>query len=143
MSTPQNARSREVPPLTSNSMGAADGPLFAVEARPFGNPENEECPLGAHRVAQLNLAKTSPYIANQQNERQNVSRPVENIFSRQRAKNESCARGMAELSEQALDALPQRVRILAVGLAQMSFELDANQEFDVRPGEQPFSLTAA
>ena len=53
------------------------------------------------------------------------------------------SRGFAKLLEQALNLLPQGVRVFPVSLCEIPFELEMDKKFQVRAGEQPFSLAAA
>ena len=53
------------------------------------------------------------------------------------------SRGFAKLLEQALNLLPQGVRVFPVLLSEIPFELDMDKKLQVRAGEQPFSLAAA
>lgn len=56
--------------LSKSEQNETDHPRFAVEAEQFKESRNEECRLSV----QIVLAKTSPYITNQRNAKQNVSR---------------------------------------------------------------------
>ncbi len=49
---------------------------------------------------------------------------------------------VAELVEQALDLLPQRIRVFPVTLCEIRFELDVDEKAQVRAGQQPFPLAA-
>src|SRR5260370_40938315 len=53
------------------------------------------------------------------------------------------SRGFAKLLEQALNLLPQGVRVFPVLLSEIPFELDMDKKFQVQAGEQAFSLAAA
>ena len=56
-----------------------------------------------------------------------------------------CSRRFAKFCEQALDALPQGVRVAgkrSVGLREISCELDVDEEFQVRAADHAFPLAA-
>jgi len=53
------------------------------------------------------------------------------------------SRGFAKLLEQALNLLPQGVRVFPVLLSEIPFELDMDKKLQIRACEQPFSLAAA
>jgi hypothetical protein len=55
-------------------------------------------------------------------------------------------RGFPKFADKALDALTHRVRVLTgnpVVLAEVSFELDVHEEFEVWFGEEAFALATA